>query len=155
MASYGPLKQALGRSRSQQAAPRPHRVNIFLASKRPPLRLPGIWTLKITCFGQVRFPPERFCLKVLSFKAPASLSRVKPTPQPASRHQWLLLGRLNNFLGMLHPAANRHFQGHLDIKMACLWASKFYSGSLCLKVLSFKPLKQPLKPHSCSTSPNH
>ena len=31
-------------SRSQQAAPRPHRVNIFLACFVLQLRLPGIWT---------------------------------------------------------------------------------------------------------------
>ena len=69
MASYGPLKQSLGMlhpaanrhpkathqwllmgfprsnpSRSQQAAPRPHRVNIFLPCFVLQFRLPGIWT---------------------------------------------------------------------------------------------------------------
>ena len=84
--------------------------------------------MKITCFGQVSFPPEgfvwRFCLSRLLLRFPRSNpSRSQPgmNRHPKATHQWLLMGRLNNPLAcfILQPTGTPrpHINGFL-------WASK-------------------------------
>ena len=150
---------------------------------RPPVKTSRHLDMKITCFGQVSFPPEgfvwRFCLSRLllrfprsnpsrsqpgmnrhpklmgrlnnplacfilqptgtprphingflwaAWKAPSSLSKVKPISQPARHEQapqghtsMASYGPLKQSLGMLHPAANRHPKAtHQWLLMGCL-----------------------------------
>ena len=70
---------------------------------RPPVKTSRHLDMKITCFGQVSFPPEgfvwRFCLSRLLLRFPRSNpSRSQPgmNRHPKATHQWLLMGRLNN-----------------------------------------------------------
>ena len=104
--------------------------------------------MKITCFGQVRFPPERFCLKVLSFKAPSSLSKVKPISQPASRRKTT---SRKHFPGMLRPPVKT--SRHLDMKITCFGQVSFTPEGFVWRFCLSSP-KQPF-PHSCSSSSNH
>ena len=104
--------------------------------------------MKITCFGQVRFPPERFCLKVLSFKAPSSLSKVKPISQPASQRK---ATSRKHFPGMLRPPVKT--SRHLDMKITCFGQVSFTPEGFVWRFCLSSP-KQPF-PHSCSSSSNH
>ena len=104
--------------------------------------------MKITCFGQVRFPPEKFCLKVLSFKAPSSLSKVKPISQPASRRK---ATSRKHFPGMLRPPVKT--SRHLDMKITCFGQVSFTPEGFVWRFCLSSP-KQPF-PHSCSSSSNH
>ena len=118
-------------SRSQPAGARPHPVNIFLACFVLQLRLPGIWTWKLHALGKVSFTPEgfvwRFCLSSpkqpfphscssssnhwprLQLKTLKTLKTVTWHEQAPQGHTSMAsYGPLQQSLGMLHPAANRH-----------------------------------------------
>ena len=110
---------------------------------RPPVKTSRHLDMKITCFGQVSFPPEgfvwRFCLSRLLLRFPRSNpSRSQPgmNRHPKATHQWLLMGRLNNPLAcfILQPTGTPrpHINGFL-------WAAWKAPSSLS----KVKPISQP------------
>ena len=125
-----PISQPASR---RKATSRKH----FPGMLRPPVKTSRHLDMKITCFGQVSFPPEgfvwRFCLSSPKQPFPHScssssnhwprLKRLKPlkalttltwlasscSQQPPRGHTSMAsYGPLKHSLGMLHPAANRH-----------------------------------------------
>ena len=112
---------------------------------RPPVKTSRHLDMKITCFGQVSFPPEgfvwRFCLSRLLLRFPRSNpSRSQPgmNRHPKATHQWLLMGRLNNPLAcfILQPTGTPrpHINGFL-------WAAWKAPSSLS----KVKPISQPAR----------
>ena len=125
-----PISQPASR---RKATSRKH----FPGMLRPPVKTSRHLDMKITCFGQVSFPPDgfvwRFCLSSPKQPFPHScssssnhwprLKRLKPlktlttltwlasscSQQPPRGHTSMAsYGPLKQSLGMLHPAANRH-----------------------------------------------
>ena len=118
-------------SRSQPAGRKATSRKHFPGMLRPPVKTSRHLDMKITCFGQVSFTPEgfvwRFCLSSpkqpfphscssssnhwprLQLKTLKTLKTVTWHEQAPQGHTSMAsYGPLQQSLGMLHPAANRH-----------------------------------------------